>query len=439
MILSFIDIEQGRSREEKERLKETHEAELEKLKEKNCKLQDSMREEYLGVIDSLRQLRRVENDCKVDMNQTSHKLSQVSESLESQTKEIKNVGQSLNEELALNIRKKEEDLERKERELMRLQGAVIQRQEVSDSERRKLTESILNLEAKLHQKELELESEKRQSEYEKEQLEFKRKQFESEREGFLENLKRERDKMYLDRDRYNRDLDKRRNELESQMKTLRKEKTKYNIHKRLRTSSANYDYEEGNGQNMEEFIKVIEEEKLKLKKEKEKLKTESKKIAETKKKLQIQKKDMAVAIDKLYDVEKGIEEKFHELDKLYKSATNVKVETVHLVEDGDKIVEGAGEVLADIKEAVAELLRQEQSVSRSCLAMEGERRQLEVTRQSVLCAGCSRPLSLTKSSSARDVRQQGPDWGDIISIRYLSTGVHGYMGTLAPGYKGAWV
>ena len=45
-----------------------------------------------------------------------------------------------------------------------------------------------------------------------------------------------------------------------------------------------------------EFIKVIDEEKLKLKKEKEKLKTESKKIAETKKKLQIQKKDMAVAI-----------------------------------------------------------------------------------------------------------------------------------------------
>ena len=392
--------------------------ELEKYKEQHSKLQESLREEYLGVIESLRQLRKLENDCRFDVKETSQKLSKVSESLESQTKEIRSVGNVMNEELANNINKKEEELERKEKELLRLQQSLIDRQEVSDCERRKLTESILSLEGKLHQKELELESEKRQNLYEKEQLEFKKKQFESEREGFLENLKREKEKMYLDRDQYNKNLDLMKTDLEMQMRTVRKDKVKYDVHRRLRASSAGYEYDQSNAQKMEEFIKVIEEEKSKLRKEKEKQKQESKRIAEAKKKLEIQRRELAEAIEKIYDVEKGIDDKFSDLDKLHKYTKNIKVDSAKVMEDANKLGEGTGEVLADIKDSILELLRQEQRVAGECLKLERERRQLEVTRQTLLCAGCSRPL--TKSVSARDVRQDATgagDWAEMISIR----------------------
>ena len=352
------------------------------------------------------------------MKETSQKLSKVSESLESQTKEIRSVGNVMNEELANNINKKEEELERKEKELLRLQQSLIDRQEVSDCERRKLTESILSLEGKLHQKELELESEKRQNLYEKEQLEFKKKQFESEREGFLENLKREKEKMYLDRDQYNKNLDLMRNDLEMQMRTVRKDKVKYDVHRRLRASSAGYEHDQSNAQKMEEFIKVIEEEKSKLRKEKEKQKQDSKRIAEAKKKLEIQRRELAEAIEKIYDVEKGIDDKFSDLDKLHKYTKNLKVDSAKVMEDSNKLGEGTGEVLADIKDSILELLRQEQRVAGECLKLERERRQLEVTRQTLVCAGCSRPL--TKSVSARDVRQAATgagDWAEMISIR----------------------
>merc|ERR1719471_1402389 len=203
-----------------------------------------------------------------------------------------------------------------------------------------------------------------------------------------------------------------------QMRTVRKDKVKYDVHRRLRASSAGYEHDQSNAQKMEEFIKVIEEEKSKLKKEKEKQKQESKRIAEAKKKLEIQRRELAEAIEKIYDVEKGIDDKFSDLDKLHKYTKNLKVDSAKVMEDSNKLGEGTGEVLADIKDSILELLRQEQRVAGECLKLERERRQLEVTRQTLVCAGCSRPL--TKSVSARDVRQAATgagDWAEMISIR----------------------
>ena len=420
-----LDIEQGRfrdaaevHREEKDKLRERHDIDMETFKEKNAKLQDSMREEYLGVIENLKKLRRIENDCKVDMNETSQKICKVSESLESQTKEIQSVGDALNQELGNNIRKKGEDLERKEKELLRLQQTLISRQEVSDSERRKLTESILSLEGKLHKKELELESEKRQTQYEREQMEFRKKQFECEREGFLENLKKEKEKMYLDRENYNRDLDNMKKELDFQLKSLRKEKAKYNIKQRLGTSKVTENFEEGSGQKIEEVLEVLEEEKIQLKKEKERCKQETKKIAETRKKLASQRAELAAAIEKLYDVERGLDEKFDQLDKLQEATTNIKLESVAMVEGSAQV--GAESVLGDIKDSILELLRQEQRVKGESLALERERRQLQTTRQSLLCSGCSSHLNpLRKSVSVKELRAVGQagDWDQMMAVR----------------------
>lgn len=224
--------------------------------------------------------------------------------------------------------------------------------------------------------------------------------------------------MYLDRENYNRDLDNMKKELDFQLKSLRKEKAKYNIKQRLGTSKVTENFEEGSGQKIEEVLEVLEEEKIQLKKEKERCKQETKKIAETRKKLASQRAELAAAIEKLYDVERGLDEKFDQLDKLQEATTNIKLESVAMVEGSAQV--GAESVLGDIKDSILELLRQEQRVKGESLALERERRQLQATRQSLLCSGCSSHLNpLRKSVSVKELRAGGQagDWDQMMAVR----------------------
>jgi len=244
-----------------------------------------------------------------------------------------------------------------------------------------------------------------------------KKQLESEREGFLENLKKEKEKMYIDRENYNRDLDNMKKELDFQLKSLRKEKAKYNIKQRLKTSPVTDNYEEGSGQKIEEVLEVLEEERSKIKKEKERCKLETKKIAEGRKKLANQRAELAAAIEKLYDVERGLDEKFDQLAKLQEATTNIKLESLAVLEGSGRF--GAETVLGDIKSSLLELLKQEQRVKGESLALERERRQLQVTRQSLLCSGCSSNINpLRKSVSVKELRAvQTGDWDQMMAIR----------------------
>ena len=126
---------------------------------------------------------------------------------------------------------------------------------------------------------------------------------------------------------------------------------------------------------------------------------------------------MAAAIEKLYDVEKGLDEKFDQLGKLQQAASNIKLESVAMVEGSSKL--GADTVLEDIKDSLLELLKQEQRVRGESLALERERRQLQITRQTILCSGCSSALNpLRKSVSVKELRAgQAGDWDQIIALR----------------------
>ena len=102
---------------------------------------------------------------------------------------------------------------------------------------------------------------------------------------------------------------------------------------------------------------------------------------------------MAAAIEKLYDVEKGLDEKFDQLGKLQQAASNIKLESVAMVEGSSKL--GADTVLEDIKDSLLELLKQEQRVRGESLALERERRQRKanIRRSFILAIRFSCPLA----------------------------------------------
>ena len=63
------------------------------------------------------------------------------------------------------------------------------------------------------------------------------------------------------------------------------------------------------------------------------LKNEEKKISEGRQKLTKQKHDISHAIDKLYVVEKGIAEKFQELENLLETSKNLRADGMNGIEE----------------------------------------------------------------------------------------------------------
>ena len=422
-----LDIEQGKFRDaaeifkdEKERLVQNQRAIVERIHEDNRSMSDTMKLEYMKVIENLKSLRKVETDSKDEINETTRKINRLSLEVEKQSQQ--NLEERLTEEAeqAKSLNKREEELEKKDRELQRLQEIILHRQESSDNERKKLTEAILKLESKLNKKEMELESEKRQSLFEKEQLEYQIKKFEQEKEVFLSNLKIEKNKMYEERKGEREDIDRLRREHSNQIKQLKLEKAKYAIHKRLKHSQVNdHDFDKTmESDAVEHQLKVLEQERGTIKKSKQKLKSEQKRLAEGQRKLQKQRQDISVAIEKLYEVERGINDKFSQLDKIKDQVLNLKKTGVEACGEFKKLNNGVDDFLGVVEEALVNLLRQEQKVKSETLTLNGERKKINMTRSSVLCSACSRPVM--KSLSSRDLRNiDSCGWEDRINTKRI--------------------
>ena len=406
-----LDIEQGKFRDaaelfkdEKERLVQHNRAIVERIHEDNQTMSDTMKLEYMAVIENLKSLRKFESESKDEINETTRKMSRISLELEKQSQQ--NIEERLAEEAeqTKSLNKREEELEKKDRELQRLQDIILCRQESSDNERKKLTEAILKLESKLNKKEMELESEKRQSLFEKEQLEYQIKQFEQEKEAFLSNLKIETNKMYEERDRERGDIERLKREHGNHIKQLKIEKAKYAIHKRLKHSHVHgLDFEKTmESDAVEHQIKVLEQERGTIKESKQKLKSEQKRLAEGQRKLQKQRQDISLAIEKLYEVERGINDKFSKLDQIKDKMLDLKNTGVEACGEFKKLNYRVDDFLAVVEEALVDLLKQEQKLKSETLTLNSERKKINMTRSSVLCSGCSRPVM--KSLSSRDLR-----------------------------------
>ena len=403
-----LDIEQGRFqdaadhfKEEKERLMQTHKTTVERIHEDNRSMFDTMKLEYMTVIENLKSLRKLETASKDEINETTKKFSRLSLELEKQSQQNIEDRITVEAEQARNLNKREEDLAKKDTELQRLQEIILSRQESSDNERKKLTEAILTLESKLNKKEMEIESEKRQSLHVKEQLEYQTKQFEQDKEAFLTHLKIEKKKIYEERDRERKDIDRLKREHNHHIKQLKLEQAKYAIHKRLK-SSQGHDFEKTiESDEIEQQLKVLEQERVTMKRFKQKLSTEEKRLAEGQRKLRKQRQDVSVSIEKLYEVERGINEKVLQLEKLKDQVLNINKEGVDACEEFNKLNYGVDDFLRVVEEALVNLLKQEQKIKNETLSLHGERKKINMTRSSVLCSACSRPVR--KSFSSRDL------------------------------------
>jgi len=405
-----LDVEQDRYRqlvehqkEEREKVLELHKEEIKQIKDDNRTMQESMKSDYLTAIQSLKELRKIEMDSAQEINETTWKLSKITSTVDTNTKDMNEIASKLEKEMTEHYQSKEQELQHKDRELAKLQETLIKRQESSDIERKTLTELILKLEGQVHEKQLEIESEKRELLYEKEQHEFSKKQFGQERDALLENLKREKNKIYLDRDKVNLELDKMKTELSSQLKKLKIERSKYYLHQRLYPDDQELKEElKMEGYEVESMLKAVEEEKKRLTREKENIKEHEKKLYEKKKKITSQRKDLANAIEKLYEVEKGISEKFKDLERLKNNIIEIKMEGIDSVRQFRVFEDGMVGSLQDIQSAIVELLKQEQKIKSEKMSLTGERKKLQNTRQSLICSTCSRTMK--RSISSRDIR-----------------------------------
>lgn len=416
-----LDIEHGKFqdaadlfKEEKDRLMQNHRTTVERIHEDNRSMSDTMKMEYMAVIENLKSLRKLETESKDEMNETTKKISRLSLVMEKQSQHNLEERITAEAEQVKNLNKREEELAKKDLELQRLQDVILNRQESSDNERQKLTEAILKLESKLSKKEMEIESEKRQSLYEKEQLEYQTKQFEQEKEALLSNLKLEKKKIFEERERERRDIDRLKREHGHHIKQLKLEQAKYTIHKRLK-SSQGHDFEmKAESDEIEQQLKVLEQERVTMKKYKQKLNNEEKRLAEGQRKLQKQRQDISVSIEKLYEVERGINEKVSQLEKLKDQVLNIKKEGVEAYEEFSKLNHGVDNFLSYVEEALVNLLKQEQKIKSETLTLHGERKKINMTRSSVLCSSCSRPVRT--SFSSRDLRNID-SWEDQITKR----------------------
>lgn len=418
-----LDIEQGKFRdaaesyrEEREKMKENHRRDLERINEEGRQMMETMKSEYLTVINNMKALKKIEMEAKEEFNNASDKLHKVSENMLTERKILDDEKINLGSELETSLKKKSQELDLKEKHLLKLQETLLARQENSDKENKRLTEVIITLEGKLQQQTLQLESAKREHQYEAEQLELKRKQLDQEKEAMIFNLKREKEKIFMDRDSHMKEIHKMRHDLSLQFQQVKKEKAKYTIHKRLQFDTGEFqeppkieDTEE-----IRELIKALEEERAKLRKAKDKLKEEEKKILDGRKKLSKQRKDVSDAVEKLYEVERGINDKFEGLAQLQQSAMNVKVQGLDALEEYKHLNGGVADFLQDIEEALLELLKQEQVVKSEMMTLNGERKKMNNTRKSLLCSSCNKPV-MKKSMSSRDLR----DTDDLENLLHL--------------------
>ena len=419
-----LDIEQGRFRdaadsykEEKEKLVNNHRAVIERMNEEQKFIHESMKSEYLVVIDNLKSLRKLEIESKDDILTSANKISKIGETLDTQSKLIEKERKFIDTDKVNNLKRKEEELKIKETELLKLQDTIMHRQETSDNERMKLSEAIIKLEGKLHAKEMELESEKRKSIYDREQIDLKKKLFEDEKETFMENLRMEKNKIHEDRDNGYREIDKIKKDLVHQIKKVRAEKAKYTIYQRLhKTSGDEVDYQNSKAaDDVEQQIQVLEKEKNKLKAAKLRLKNEEKKISEGRQKLTKQKHDISHAIEKLYVVEKGIAEKFQELENLLETSKNLRADGMNGIEEYNNLNEGVNDFLQTVEDSLLDLLKQEQRIKSETLILHDERKKMNNTRQTLLCTACARP-TIRKSISSRELGHID-QWDDVLFSR----------------------
>ena len=394
-------------KEEKERLVENHKTKIERIHEDNRSMYDAIKSEYMVVIQNLKSLRKLEFESTDEMNDATRRINRLSLELEKKSQDNLEERISAKSEQEKNFQHREEELKRKDIELQRLQDTILIRQETSDNERKKLTEAILKLESKLHKKEMELESERRQTAYEKEQLEYQTKQFEQEKEAFLINIEIEKKKIFEERDSERKKIDRLKKEHYHQIKQLKLEKAKYAIHKRLKHSEGielGFEMPIENGE-IEQQLKVLEQVRVNMKKTKIKLKAEEKNLEGKKRKLYKQRQEVTIAIEKLYDVERGINEKFSNLEKLRDLILKIKTDGVEAIGEFKNLNYGVDQFLTVIEEALLDLLKQEQKIKSETVTLNGERKKINNTISSVLCSACSRPIR--KSFSSKDLRNLG--------------------------------
>ena len=392
--------------EEKKTIIKSHKSEIINLTEESKLVQESLKSEYSAVIKHMKDLRKVELDSVHEITESASKMTEITSTVDSNTKNMAEIQAQVQKQISEEAKRKELYLEQKEKYVSNLQESLVKRQEQSEADRHKLTEAVAKLESQVSLKQMKLEEDIKELASAKAVFELSKTAFESDRDSALAKLKGEKLSNTEELKTAMSDIKKQKNDLEHKEKLLQIERARYHIHRRLNEGEITND-SSFNRNEVEGVMKALEEEKRKLKEERVKLKEYKRKVIKSGNKIKTQKEELGDAIEKLCDVETGLNEKFREIDHLVTKISHVRNQNDDLDGYHQDVKEAMINGVREIQGEIVGLLQQEQKTKAEKFHLLEERKKLNNTRNSTVCIKCNR--SAKKFTSVQDLNVCGEE------------------------------
>ena len=389
-----LDNEQGRyidlltkCDEEKNIIITSHKKEIIRMTKDTEEIQETIKQEYNIIFQNMKDLHRLEMDSVHEITASTSKMSEITSNVDINSKVMAEIQTKVQGQLSDQSARKELALQQKEKELLELQERLIKKQELSEGEPNKLTESIIKLEGHLSKKYAVIEREVLELESARRNLDLEKKAFESEKSLLLTKVEDEKKKNTAEIDIARSEVEEKKNEYCEKEKMLQTERARYNINQRFNCDTI--------GENniisvteMDAMMMALGEEKKKMKSDRAHLKEFKEKLIKSKKKVATERKQLASAIEQLYEVEVDLNHKIKESEELHRKVLNMKQKGCGHVDFNKDIEDTIKHGIREIQESIVELLRLEQKTKSDKFSLETEKRKMLKSRDSANCSNC---------------------------------------------------
>ena len=384
----------NRQIEEKEAVLENHKCEIQKLVQDSKEVQEALKDEYVSAIKKLKELRQIEQESVQEITSSASKLSEITDKVELNSKAMSDIQSRVDERSREEIRRKERNLEEKERELVALQLDLEKMKERNDEDQRRKSESLAELESKLRIREVEQTAESKYLEKAKADFHLEKSSFDEKKSTLLASVEAEKERCEEKVRKTLEEVEGEKQSLEDLKREVEMERARYHIHRRINpTDNIGINRDGISADQIEGAMQALEEEKQKLRTERNQLRDYKSRLVKSKKKLYGQRKDLVEAIEKMYEADLQLSERLQEIEAVGRKISKVKIEKSGTREASEDIERLLMEGIKEVQEGIVELLRQEQRSKAERISLAEERRKLMGTRNSSSsCPRCTKNL-----------------------------------------------
>ena len=384
----------SRQIEEKEALLENHKCEIQKLVQDGKEVQEALKEEYVSAIRKLKELRQIEQESVHEITSSASKLSEITDKVELNSKAMSDIQSRVDERSSEERKRKEKNLEEKERELLALREDLDKQKERNEEEHGRKSESLAKLESQLRIREAEQAAESKYLEKAKSEFHLEKSSFDEKKKTLLASVETDKERCEEKMKKSLEKVEAQKQSLEELKREVQQERARYHIHRRINPIdvSINRDREGIGAEEIQGAMQALDEEKQKLRTEKNHLRDYKNRLVKSKKRLYGQRKDLVEAVEKMYEADVQMSEKLQEIEAVSKKISNLKVEKTQR-EAGEDIERLLMDGVKEVQEGIVELLRQEQRSKAERISLSEERRKLVGTRSSgSTCPRCTKNM-----------------------------------------------